>query len=77
MSHVQVTAYRDFTSCAAYASYVRSLGGTAKEAANCANNLRRVLLVSEVDMLRLAARCSIMHPHPAASAVRQVRCHQP
>ena len=45
---VQVTAYRDFTSCAAYASYVKSLGGTAKQAANCVNNLRRVLLVSEL-----------------------------
>jgi hypothetical protein len=65
--HGQVTAYRDFTSCAVYASYVRSLGGTAKEAANCANNLRRVLLVSELDvLLRLAACCLNMHPHPAA-----------
>jgi hypothetical protein len=44
--NLQVTAYRDFTSCKEYAATVKALGGSAKLAAGCSGNFRRVKLVS-------------------------------
>jgi len=51
---VTVTAFRDF-SCASYASFVLSLGGSGADAAVCSGNLLRVQLAQSVVQIPVGA----------------------
>jgi hypothetical protein len=44
--YLQITAFRDFTTCKEFAATVKASGGSAKLAAGCSGNFRRVKLVS-------------------------------